>query len=285
MWKKILKVSLIVILGAIIVRAVFVIGGLGAVEISGNKIALIGFDGTIIDSKNFIEELATLKNNKNIKGIIIAVNSPGGGVTASNEIYNYIMTIDKPVYAAMGSVAASGGYMISLAADKIYAEPSTITGSIGVIMNIANMEGLFNKIGVKSIVLKSGKFKDTGNPDRPMTEEERSLLMGVIMDMYDQFVEMVVERRNMPKADVLKVADGRIMTGRMAEKAKLVDSLGSWQDAYSDMKGVLGLTNIELYKVEKKRTWWETMFEESAMLRLYNQSNLRSGLYYLADIY
>lgn len=285
MWKKILKAFLIVVLGAIIIRAIFVIGGLNTVEITGDRIALIEFDGTIMESQKFIEQLSLLKNDNNIKGIIISINSPGGAVTPSNEIYNYIMSIDKPVYAAMRSVAASGGYMMSLAADRIYAEPSTITGSIGVIMNIANMEGLFNKIGVKSIVLKSGKFKDAGNPDRPMTEEERALLMGVIMDMYDQFVEMVIVNRNMSKAAVLKVADGRIMTGRMAKEANLVDTVGSWRDAYNDMKNELGLTGIELYKVEKKLTWWEKMFEESIPERLYNQSHLRSGLYYLADIY
>lgn len=285
MWKKILKAFLIVVLGAIIIRAIFVIGGLNTVEITGDRIAFIEFDGTIMESQKFIEQLSLLKNDNNIKGIIISINSPGGAVTPSNEIYNYIMSIDKPVYAAMRSVAASGGYMMSLAADRIYAEPSTITGSIGVIMNIANMEGLFNKIGVKSIVLKSGKFKDAGNPDRPMTEEERALLMGVIMDMYDQFVEMVIVNRNMSKAAVLKVADGRIMTGRMAKEANLVDTVGSWRDAYNDMKNELGLTGIELYKVEKKLTWWEKMFEESIPERLYNQSHLRSGLYYLADIY
>lgn len=286
MLKKTLKMALIIILGIIIIRAILVMTGFENTEISGDKIALLKFEGTITESNKIIEKLKELKTNKNIKGVILAINSPGGAVTPSNEIYDYILSMDKPVYASMGSVAASGGYMMSIAAEKIYAEPSTITGSIGVIMNMANMEELFNKIGIKSVVIKSGKFKDIGNPDRPMTEEERELLTEVIMDMFDQFVDQVAKRRNMSKEQVLKIADGRIFTGRMAQKAGLVDKLGSSADAFKDMKENFGFKDAELYIVPKDQTWWEKM-SASEMLpgKLVGNSGLRPGFYYLADIY
>lgn len=286
MLKKILKVALIIILGIIIVRAILVMTGFEKTEIAGDKIALLKFEGTITESNKIIEKLKELKTDKNIKGVILAVNSPGGAVTPSNEIYDYILSMDKPVYASMGSVAASGGYMMSIAAEKIYAEPSTITGSIGVIMNMANMEELFNKIGIKSVVIKSGKFKDIGNPDRPMTEEEREILTEVIMDMFDQFVDQVAKRRNMSKEQVLKIADGRIFTGRMAQKAGLIDKLGSYTDAFNDMKENFGFKDAELYVVPKDQTWWEKI-SASEMLpgKLAGNSGLRPGFYYLADIY
>lgn len=285
MLKKILKVLLIALLGVIIIRAVLVMVGFNSNKISGDQIAVLDFTGTITESDKIIKKLKELKENTNVKGIIITINSPGGGVTPSNEIYDYMINIGKPIYASMGSVAASGGYMMSLAADKIYAQPSTITGSIGVIMSMANTEELFNKIGIKSIVLKSGKFKDIGNPDRPMTEEERQLLMGVIMDMYDQFIDLVATRRDMPKDDVKKVADGRIFTGRMAKEVKLVDELGTWRDAFQAMKTDMNLPNAALYVVPKDQTWWEKMAEGSLVDQITGKTGLRPGLYYLAEIY
>ena len=285
MLRKFLKAILIAILGIIIIRAVLLMFGFETEEIKGDKIAVVELKDTIMDSEKIIKQLKPLKTNKNIKGLIFRVNSPGGGVTPSNEIYDYLLTFGKPVYASMGSVAASGGYMVSLATDKIYAEPSTITGSIGVIMNIPNMEELFNKIGVKTITIKSGKFKDTGNPDRPMTEEERQLLTNVVMDMYDMFVDQVVSRRNMPKEDVLKIADGRIMTGRMALDAKLVDKLGTVQDAFEDMKEATGYKNAELYIVPKEEKWWEKMVSSVLPDRIFGEAYLRPGIYYLADFY
>lgn len=285
MVKKFLKLLLIVLLGVIIIRAVLVMVGFNSAKITGDQIALLDFSGTITESDKIIKKLKDLKDNTHVKGIIITINSPGGAVTPSNEIYDYMRNMGKPIYASMGSVAASGGYMMSLAGDKIYAQPSTITGSIGVIMNMANTEELFKKIGIKTVVLKSGKYKDIGNPDRPMTEEERELLMGVIMDMYDQFIELVATRRDMPKDDVKKIADGRIFTGRMAKDVKLIDELGSWRDAFKAMKTDLKLEKATLYIVPKDQTWWEKMAEGSMFDHLAGKTGLRPGLYYLAEIY
>lgn len=284
MFKKALKVILILILAVIFARAIAVITGFGQGEtVSGNRVAVLDFNGNIFGSQTVIKSIRKLEKDDGIKGIIIRVNSPGGAVAPSNEIYDYIVTVDKPVYAAMGSVAASGGYLVSLGADKIYAMPSTVTGSIGVIMSMMNTEGLFDMLGIKSVVLKSGKFKDAGNPDRPMTAEEREVLMAVVMDLYDQFITTVAARRNMDKEAVRKIADGRILTGRMAKELNLVDSLGSWRDAFQDMKSVLNIPDLEIYEVPKPQKWWEKLAEASS--RLNGIFGSRGGLYYMAEVY
>ena len=261
--KKYIKIILFVILAVIFVRAMLVMVGMGNDKpTSDNRVAIIDFDGEIFSSNNFVKQLEKLKKDKTVKGIIIRVNSPGGAVAPSNAIYDYIVSIDKPVYVAMGSVAASGGYLISLGADKIYAMPSTITGSIGVIMTLLNTEELMKKIGVKSVILKSGKYKDAGNPDREMTEDERRVLMSVVLDLYEQFVETVASRRNMKIEDVKKVADGRIFTGKMAKELKLVDNLGTWREAYQEMKNSLNIKDLEYFEVEEPKEWWQEILNK-----------------------
>ncbi len=282
--KKYIKIILFVILAVIFVRAMLVMVGMGNDKpTSDNRVAIIDFDGEIFSSNNFIKQLEKLKKDKTVKGIIIRVNSPGGAVAPSNAIYDYIVSIDKPVYVAMGSVAASGGYLISLGADKIYAMPSTITGSIGVIMTLLNTEELMKKIGVKSVILKSGKYKDAGNPDREMTEDERRVLMSVVLDLYEQFVETVASRRNMKIEDVKKVADGRIFTGKMAKELKLVDNLGTWRQAYQEMKNSLNIKDLEYFEVEEPKEWWQEILNKFEIIEnnIYN----KGSLLYLAEIY
>lgn len=282
--KKYIKIILFVILAVIFVRAMLVMVGMGNDKpTSDNRVAIIDFDGEIFSSNNFIKQLEKLKKDKTVKGIIIRVNSPGGAVAPSNAIYDYIVSIDKPVYVAMGSVAASGGYLISLGADKIYAMPSTITGSIGVIMTLLNTEELMKKIGVKSVILKSGKYKDAGNPDREMTEDERRVLMSVVLDLYEQFVETVASRRNMKIEDVKKVADGRIFTGKMAKELKLVDNLGTWREAYQEMKNSLNIKELEYFEVEEPKEWWQEILNKFEIIEnnIYN----KGSLLYLAEIY
>ena len=209
-------------------------------------IAVIKIYGTIMQSsKNYDWEQAgsssiasrirKLGKKKNVKGIVLDINTPGGTVAAVQEIYDAIMYVrkqeKKPVVAMFGDVSASGGYYVGVACDKIFAHPGTMTGSIGVIMHGGNYEGLMKKIGYKSEVVKSGKYKDIGSPYREMTPEERQLLQDMIDDSYDQFVTAVAEGRKMNKEDVKKLADGRIYTGRQAEKNGLVDKLGNYQDA------------------------------------------------------
>lgn len=180
---------------------------------------------------------------KEVKAILLDINSPGGSVGAVQEIYSAILRAKaetkKPFIARFGDVSASGGYYVASACDAIIAEPGTITGSIGVIFSASSFSGLMTKIGMRSEVIKSGKFKDIGSPMRDMTTEERKLLQTLIDDSYEQFVSAVSEGRRMPADLVRTLADGRIYTGRQALEVKLVDKLGDLQDAL-DMAGELG---------------------------------------------
>jgi protease-4 len=196
-------------------------------------IGVIEVKGVIVESEKIIENLVAFRENEKIKGIVLRVDSPGGTVGASQEIYEEVRrTSDvKPVVASMASVAASGGLYVSLAARKIMANPGTITGSMGVIFKFANLEGLFEKIGYRSEVIKSGELKDIGSSSRPMTEQERLMLQGLIDVVHDQFVQAAVQSRSLPEEDVRKVADGRIFSGQQAMEYGLVDQLGNFSDA------------------------------------------------------
>lgn len=177
--------------------------------------------------------------NEHIKAILLRINSPGGTVAASQEISNAIKEVrakGKPVYVSMGDVTASGGYYIAAAADRIVANPGTLTGSIGVIMHLLNLQQIERKLGVEPLVIKSGTFKDIGSMDRPASKEEKELLQSIIMDSYDQFVCAVAEGRNMDKEQVKKLADGRIYSGRQALKVNLVDELGGYEEALASLQ-------------------------------------------------
>ena len=242
-------------------------------------------NGQIFDSKQAIDTLKKYKENPLVEGVVIKVDSPGGAVTPSMEIYDYILTLGKPVYAAMGSVAASGGYLISLGADSIYAEPSTITGSIGVIMNLVNTQELMDKIGIKSVVLKSGEFKDSGSPARQMTEKDKEVLNQVLMDMYYQFTDIVIQRRGLSKEKVMALADGRIYTGKMAQSNGLVNNLGSWEKAVKDMKAKLNKEDLETYIEPKEKTILEKLTEATSNTELNKMITTKTGFFYLAEIY
>jgi protease-4 len=179
-------------------------------------------------------KLTKALDDKNVKGILLRINSPGGTVGMSQEVYDVVKQLrakNKPVVISMGDVAASGGYYIASAGDRIFANPGTLTGSIGVIMHLLNWQETEKKIGLQPFVIKSGAFKDIGSADRPMTPDEKNLLQAIIMDSYDQFVTAVSDGRKMDKEAVKKLADGRIYSGRQAYKAKLVDELGGYEDA------------------------------------------------------
>ncbi len=190
--------------------------------------------------RSFMERLNAIKDNDQVKGIILRVNSPGGGVVESAEIHNKLRQIKKetkkPIYVSMGAQAASGGYYISTPADKIFASPETMTGSLGVIMQSYNFEGLAEKYGIDMVTIKSGKFKDLMNPFREVTEDEKEILQSMVTSSYDQFVKVIADGRSMPEDEVRKIADGRIYDGRQAMEINLVDELGYLEDAISDMK-------------------------------------------------
>lgn len=209
------------------------------------RIALVRIEGPILDSRETVVELETFGKDPLVKAIVLRIDSPGGGVAPSQEIYNAVKRArqdnHKTIVASMGTVAASGGYYIAVASDRILANPGTLTGSIGVIMQLANFEDLMEKIGVRNTVIKSGRYKDVGSPFRTMTDEERQYLQSVMDDAHRQFIEAVADGRSLDIADVEILADGRIFTGQQAKDALLVDDLGDLQQAIklaADMSGM-----------------------------------------------
>lgn len=233
----------------------------------GNKIGVIPIHGVIRNSDTIIEQLINFRNDKKIKAIILRINSPGGGVAPSQEIYceTRRTTQKKKVIASLGSLAASGGYYIASAADKIIANPGTLTGSIGVLMEFVRIEELLNKIGIEMQVIKSGEFKDIGSPNRKMTDRERELLENLSEDIRDQFVTAVSIGRNMPREKVLEIADARIFSGRQAKTLGLVDGLGNFRDAVNLAKRMANIKGeVKLvYPEEKKRRsfLWDLLFK------------------------
>ena len=214
---------------------------------SEERIAVVRVEGVILDAQQTIGELKRYGENPLVKAVVIRIDSPGGGVVPSQEIHDAVKRIrdkhNKLVIASMGTVAASGGYYIAAATDRIVANPGTLTGSIGVIMELANVEGLMKKIGVESVVIKSGDHKDLGSPFRAMNGEDRHILQNVMDDVHSQFIEAVAAGRSLDIKEVRVLADGRIFTGRQAKTAKLVDELGDLNDAIklaADMGGIEG---------------------------------------------
>lgn len=209
------------------------------------KVALIRVEGPILDADSVVEEIKEHSQNASVKAIVLRIDSPGGAVVPSQEIYEEIKNaaVKKKVIASMGSMAASGGYYIASPASRIVANPGTITGSIGVILEIPNVEGLMNKIGVTSQVIKSGKHKDIGSAFRGIKEEEKEILQGVMDNVHAQFIEAVSVGRKMDIENVRKISDGRIFTGEQALEQGLVDELGTLEDAIllaAEMVGIKG---------------------------------------------
>jgi protease IV len=214
------------------------------------RVGLVELVGDIDDSEPIVEELQRHERDSTVRAVVIRVDSPGGGVAASQEIYEAVQKLHddgKPVVVSMGGVAASGAYYVSCAADSIVCNPGTLTGSIGVIMSFPNTEALFRKVGVNLEVVKTGKFKDIGSMWRPMTEDERKLLQGVLSDVYDQFVDAIVDGRSMNREDVVPYADGRVFTGSQALEYGFVDRLGDLDDAIqmaAKMGGISGRPGV-----------------------------------------
>ncbi len=208
------------------------------------KVGLVEIEGPIRSSASVIRQLKHYGRDRSIPALVIRVNSPGGEVGATQEIYEEILKLRKEgkrVVASLGGVAASGGYYVAVAADTIVSNPGTLTGSIGVVLELYNFEGLLQKLGLNLYVVKSGKYKDIGSPLRPMLPEEREMLQGVTDDTFDQFVGAVVSGRRLSREAVLKVADGRIFTGRQAQGFGLVDLLGNYEDAVAVAGEMSGL--------------------------------------------
>jgi protease-4 len=200
----------------------------------GAKVAVVEIEGIIVDGTAAVRELREHAENPSIKAVVLRVNSPGGVVAPTQEIFAAIQRArkaGKPVVATLGAVAASGGYYVAAAADRIYANPGTLTGSIGVVMQMANLEGLLKKVGVEYVVVKAGAYKDVGSFARTMSPEERKMLQALLDDVYAQFVDAVAEGRGLERKEVLAFAEGRIYSGQQALTLKMVDEMGGFEDA------------------------------------------------------
>jgi len=196
-------------------------------------------------------QLQKASRDKRIKGIILTIDSPGGEVTGSDIIYHRIIRYKKehktPVVALMGSVAASGGLYVAMAADEIVAHPSTVTGSIGVLATLLNIQGLLEKIGVRAMVLKKGEMKDMGSSLRPISDEERNVILGILNEFYELFLDRILEsRKHITREELLKIADGRVFTAKQALQAKLVDRIGQFEDATAEVKRLAGITKASV---------------------------------------
>ncbi len=233
----------------------------------GEKIAIIEVRGVILDPQPVVEKLVKLRKNEKVKAIVLRIDSPGGGVGPAQEIFAEVKKAqkEKKVLVSMGSVAASGGYYIACAADKILANPGSITGSIGVIVESLNVEELLRKLGLRSMVVKSGKHKDLGSPLRPMSEEEKKLLQGVLDSVHEQFIRAVAEGRKLPVEKVRELADGRIFSGEQARELGLVDELGNLEDTLAlaaTLAGIRGEPEI-MYPEKKRFSLFDLLLQES----------------------
>jgi protease-4 len=217
----------------------------------GAKVAVVDVEGIIgagtdrgLDTDTLIRTLGEYRDDPAIRAVVLRIDSPGGVVGPTQEIFTAVRRLreaKKPVVASLGSVAASGGYYVAVAADRIYANPGTLTGSIGVVMQLANVEGLLKKVGVEYVVIKAGAYKDVGNFARAMTPEERRILQAMLDDVYDQFISAVAEGRGLTPKQVRGFAEGRIYSGRQAQGLKMVDDLGGLEDAIEAAAKIAGL--------------------------------------------
>ena len=221
---------------------------------AGGAVGVVELTGVIMDSKKFLKQLDKMEEDDDIKAVVVRLNSPGGAVGPSQEIYDAVKRFKKPIIASMGSIAASGAFYVAMGASKIFANAGTITGSIGVIMEFANLEKLYEWAKIKRYVLKTGKFKDAGSEYREMTPEERALLQGMIDDVLVQFKQAVATGRKLPFDQVTAIADGRIFSGSQAKGLKLVDELGGLHEAVAAAGKLAGIKGTpEVVYPEKSR--------------------------------
>jgi protease-4 len=234
----------------------------------GDKVAIIELNETLFYSESIVRQLKKYRENKSVKAIVLRLNSPGGDAVAGQEIYEAVRKTCEdgtPVVVSMGSVAASAAYYIAVGADVIVANPATITGSIGVIMQFLHYGELMKKIGVDESTFKSGKFKDAGSPFRKPTPEEQQYFTEVVRDVYNQFVDVVVRERNLDRKHVVSFADGKIFTGRVAYEQGFIDTLGTYEDAIAIAAKLGGITGKPSIIVERKqKRFWEEFWGEAA---------------------
>jgi protease-4 len=228
------------------------------------QIGVLEIKGVISDAEEYLMAINAMAKDRNIKAIVVRIDSPGGSVGASQEIFEELKKtrMKKPVIVSMGSVAASGGLYVSLGGTKIFASPGTVTGSIGVVLEIPNIEKLLKKVGVETETIKSGAYKDTGSIYRPLTSEEKEYLREKVKLIHDQFIKAISEERKIPIEKVKEFADGRIFTGEEALSLGLIDELGNFWDAINEAKKLAKITEAKLVFLPKKKGFLSKILEE-----------------------
>lgn len=232
----------------------------------GSRVAVVEIKDVITSSEDVVRQFKKYQKNRNVKAVLVRVESPGGGIAPSQEIYEAIKNLKNsgmPVVVSMGSMAASGGYYVSLGANKIFANPGTLTGSIGVIIQYPNFRQLMDKVGVDMTTVKSGRMKDAGSPFRKSAIDDEKYFQQLIDNGYEQFIGAVIAERKIDRDKILELADGRVFTGQQAFEHNLVDTLGTYEDA---LKYAAYLGKIEgepkILKEKKKQTLMELMLSK-----------------------
>ncbi|MEJ5172468.1 MAG: signal peptide peptidase SppA [Hydrogenothermaceae bacterium] len=272
------KILIIVLILAVVL---YVISGIKASK--EPKVALIKVEDSIMGYMDTVESIAKAQKDESIKAVVIIVDSPGGAVGASQEIYRSIEKLreKKPVVVSMGNVAASGGYYISAPANVIYANPGTITGSIGVIIQQVDLSEILNKVGVKVNTVKSGENKDILYPTKPLTPQQRQILEETVKDVYEQFLDAIVKYRKIDKEKLRQYADGRVFSGRQAKEIGLVDKLGNVQDAIKEAKILAKLPeDTPVIEIAPPKPILDEFLKSKLGI---DQNFVKTGIYYMME--
>lgn len=262
------------------------------------RIAVLSLEGTIQEVgpqgifgddpyQEFLSSIERAATDPTVEAVILKVNSPGGGVVESAEIHRQLVAMkeeyDKPLYVTMGNTAASGGYYVSAPADKIYADAATLTGSIGVIMQSINFGKFAKEHGVEFDTITSGKHKDIMSPARDMTDEEEDILQGMVDEMYDEFVQVIVDGRDMEEKEVRKLADGRVYTGKQAKENNLIDEVGSFEDTLFDLQESEGLEEAQVFEYGEKQVFLSAFLKNAENMFKSDESQLVELITSLGD--
>jgi len=256
----------------------------------GKRIGLVRIENVILGAEKYTSVLQEFLEDKSIAGVVLKINSPGGAVAPSQEIYQAVLryrSAGKPLVAAMENVAASGGYYVSCPAQKIFANPGTLTGSIGVILQLSQYYKLLDKIGIDMETIKTGEFKDIGNPARAITGKERKFFKNLLEDSHKQFVHDICAVRSLDCSEVSEIADGRIFTGKQALDLGLVDTLGSYHDALNYCRSLAGLDReSKVYEKKERTSFLRSLLAETKLFNLpISQTALSpGGMYYLLQL-
>lgn len=269
------KKIILILLAALMLASAVIVGWRGWHGHQAQKIAVIHLDGVIVGGRGqsglfgesggtdqLIRQLHQARDDDEVRAVVLRINSPGGSAPAAQEVGEELIKLrdsGKIVVTSMGDMAASGGYWLAACSDRIYANPTTLTGSIGVYIPYANWEELFKKVGIQQEKIKSGPHKDILSPDRPMTAEERQMVQQMVDDIYGQFIQVVAEGRSMTPERVRQLADGRVYTGSQAKELGLVDELGNLYDAIDGAAAMAGLEGKVEWKEYGRSTPWQML--------------------------